>query len=241
VNDFYHDSDPTDQLALAATELHALTGDASYLKQAIAFAPPAAKEVGWKDWNWLANSALAAHDPAARKRLIDETNGYVRHSLERGAPWGIPSRYVWGSLARWVGIANATLQTARLHDTSSSQREELFWNVVDYTFGRNNWGVSFLFCEDLPNSVRNISSPVYRLLGKFPTGALSEGPGGRRTHASLSKYFKIADDDPFHRFNTQAAVFFDNSSDFMCQEATITAQADLVLMLTLANLWEEER
>ena len=239
-NDFYHDPDPTDQIALAAMELHALTGDAAYLECAKALAPPAADEVGWRDWNWLANAALAPHDTGARQRLLDETTGYVRHSLEKGAPWGIPSRYVWGSVARWVGIANASMQTARLQGPSS-ERDALFWSMIDYTFGRNNWGVSFLFCEDLPNTVRNIYSPTYRLLGKFPTGALSEGPGGRKLHESLSRYFKIADDDPFHRFNTSAAVFFDSSSDFMCQEATITAQADLVLMLTLATLWEEER
>jgi hypothetical protein len=172
---------------------------------------------------------------------MDETTGYVRHSLEKGTPWGLPSRYVWGSVARWIGIANASMETARLHAEASPQQQQLFWQMVDYTFGRNNWGVSFLFSEDLPNTVRNIYSPTYRLLGKFPTGALSEGPGGRKLHESLSRYFKIADDDPFHRFNTPAAVFFDNSSDFMCQEATITAQADLVLMLTLATLWEEER
>lgn len=240
-NDFYHDPDPTDQLALAAMELHALTGDSAYLERARALAPPAADEVGWRDWNWLANNALAPHDLAAKGRLIDETSGYVRHSLERGAPWGAPSRYVWGSLARWVGIANASMQTARLHAAPSPQRQLLFWEIVDYTFGRNNWGVSFFFSEDLPNTVRNIYSPTYRLLGEFPTGALSAGPGGREQHRSLSRFFRIADDDPFHRFNTPAAVFFDNSTDFMCQEATITAQADFVLMLALATLWEEER
>jgi endoglucanase len=238
-NDFYHDPDPTDQLALAAMELHVLTGETKYLEHAKSLSPPAAREVGWSDWNWLANSALAANESAARKRLIAETTGYVHHSLERGAPWGIPSRYVWGSVARWVGIANASMQTARLHGPSP-ERSSLFWDMVDYTFGRNNWGVSFLFCEDLPNTVRNIYSPTYRLLKKFPTGALSEGPGGRKLHDSFAHYFKIPADDPFHRFNTPAAVFFDSSTDFMCQEATITAQADLVLMLTLATIWEEE-
>jgi hypothetical protein len=43
VNDFYRDPDPRDQLALAAMELHALTGDRSFLDQAIAFAPRAAQ------------------------------------------------------------------------------------------------------------------------------------------------------------------------------------------------------
>jgi endoglucanase len=240
VNDFYRDPDPTDQLAVAAMELFELTGDETYLAQARAFAPPAAQEVGWGDWNWLANFALAPHDPSARQRLLQEMDGYVQHARQRGAPWGLPSRYVWGSLARWVGIANAVRETARQHGPQPDY-DALFWNITDYTFGRNNWGVSFLFDEQLPNTVRNLYSPVYRLLGVFPTGALSEGPGGRKLHDELSRYFKIAPDDPFHRFNTAAGVFFDNNTDFMCQEATITAQADAVLFLVLASLPEEKR
>lgn len=240
VNDFYRDPDPTDQMALAAMELYALTDDDRFLEQAKAYAPPAGTEVGWEQWNWLANSALAPHDPAARQRLLDETAGYVRHARERGAPWGIPSRYVWGSLARWVGIANATRQAARLFGPRP-ENDALYWGVVDYTFGRNNWGVSFLFTEELPNTLRNLYSPAYKLLNQFPTGALSEGPGGKKLHDELSKWFQIPADDPFHRFNTAAGVFFDNETDFMCQEATITAQADLVLMLTLAALPEAKR
>jgi hypothetical protein len=240
VNDFYHDPDPADQMAVAAMELFALTEDESYLAQAKTLAPPAAKEVGWGDWNWLANAALAPHDPAARQRLLDEMAGYTRHARERGAPWGLPSRYVWGSLARWVGIANAARETARLHGPAP-ENDTLFWNIADYTFGRNNWGVSFLFDEQLPNTLRHLYSPVYKLLKVFPNGALSEGPGGKQLHDSLSKWFKIPDDDPFHRFNTKAGVFFDNDTDFMCQEATITAQADILVMLTLASLPEVSR
>ena len=240
VNDFYHDPDPADQLALAAMELHALTGDAAYLAQARADAPPAGTEVGWADWNWLANAALAPHDAGAKQRLLDESAGYVRHARERGAPWGIPSRYVWGSLARWVGIANASRQTARLHGPSP-ERDALFWGITDYAFGRNNWGVSFLFAEELPNTLRHLYSPAYKLLKEFPTGAISAGPGGRAMHDSLRRYFRIPADDPFQRFNTTAGVFFDNDTDFMCQEATITAQADFVLLLTLAALPEPAR
>jgi len=240
VNDFYRDPDPADQLAVAAMELHALTGDGVFLEQAMADAPPAGTEVGWADWNWLANAALAPHDAGASQRLLEETARYVRHARERGAPWGIPSRYVWGSLARWVGIANATRQTARLHGPSP-ERDALFWGVSDYVFGRNNWGVSFLFAEELPNTLRHLYSPAYQLLNAFPAGALSEGPGGRKLHDELGKWFKIPVDDPFHRFNTPAGVFFDNDTDFMCQEATITAQADLVLLLTLAALPEAGR
>ena len=107
--------------------------------------------------------------------------------------------------------------------------------MLDYVFGRNNWGVSFLFSERLPNTVRNIYSPAYGFLGIFPTGALSEGPGNARSHRESMTYFEIAEDDPFHRFNTSEGVFFDNSTDFMCQESTITGQADIILLLTLAS------
>src|SRR6478736_3620931 len=230
VNDFYHDPDPRDQLAVAAMELHALTKDDTYLEQAKAYAPPAAKEVGWSDWNWLANAALAPHDPAAKQRLHDELAGYLQHAATQGAPWGLPGGYVWGSLARWIGMANAV----RLGDNSPESRA-LFWAVTDYTFGRNNWGVSFLFDESLPNTLRHLYSPTYKLLRKFPAGALSEGPGSRAQHDAMAKYFTIPADDSFHRFNTPAAVFFDNDTVFVCQEATITAQVDILILLALAS------
>jgi len=229
VNDFYRDSDPRDQLAVAAMELYALTQDAAYLEQAKAYAPPASKEVGWADWNWLANAALAPHDPAAKERLRVELAGYLQTATAKGAPWGIPGTYGWGSLPRWIGMANA----ARIAGDSPESRA-LFWNMADYTFGRNNWGVSFLFDEGVPNTLRHLYSPAYKLLKKFPAGALSEGPGSRKLHDELSKWFTILPDDSFHRFNTTAGVFFDNDTDFMCQEATITAQADILIMLALA-------
>lgn len=235
VNDFYRDQSDEDQLALAAAELHALTGAAVYLEQAKSYAPPAATEVSWSNWHWLANLALASHDDAARLRLLEETRRYARNAAESGMPWGVPGRYVWGSLHRWIGAANASRVTAVRYGPSA-ERDAVFTSMLDYTFGRNNWGVSFLFSERLPNTLRNLYSPAYKLLGAFPTGALSEGPGNRHTHDALQRYFEIPADDPFHRFNTPAAVFFDNDTDFMCQEATIGGQADGVLLLTLAAM-----
>lgn len=187
------------------------------------------------EWHWLANLALAAHDKDARERLLTETAQYASHSAKEGAPWGLPTPYTWGSLHRWIGAANASICAARLIG-GSQEREAVFTSILDYTFGRNNWGVSFLHSERLPNTLRNLYSPVYQLLQIFPTGALSEGPGERSMHASLEKYFSTPPDDPSHRFNTRAAVFYDRNTDFMCQEATIGGQADLLLMLTLASL-----
>ena len=242
VNDFYRDATDEDQLALAAVELHALTGEDRYLDEARRHAPPAADQVSWSTWHAHANAALAPHDPAARARLVEETEQYVEHALGPGRPWGVPGRLVWASLHRWIGAAHAAARAAA-STGGDRPREALAEAVIDYTFGRNPWGVSFFFSRDLPNTVQHIYSPLYRLLDRFPTGALSEGPGNRSTHDSLRRYFDQArarEDLPFRpeleRFNTPAAVFADDAADFMCQETTIGGQADIILLLTLASL-----
>lgn len=235
INDFYLDPTETDQRALAAAELHALTGEPSYLAEAIAYTPPPGAEVSWASWNWLANTAIAPLDPTARQRLLAETASYAYRAANEGRPWSIPSPYTWGSLHRWIGAANAA-RLAALQFGAPADHDALFLGLLDYTFGRNNWGASFVFSERLPNTVRQIYNPTYHLLGIFPTGALSEGPGDRATHRLLEKHFNAAPGDPLARFDSPAAVFRDNSGDFMCQESTIGGQADLILLLTLASL-----
>ncbi len=240
VNDFYHDATEGDQRALAAAELFELTGRRAFLDHAIAQSPPPGTEVSWGEWNWLANLALAPHDAAARERLLAETSGYAGKAATTGRPWGVPGPYVWGSLHRWIGAANAA-KLASLRLERRADHEALFRDMLDYTFGRNNWGAGFLFSARLPNTVRNIYGPIYQLLDIFPTGALSEGPGNRATHESLERYFASTAESPLARFDTAAGVFRDSEKDFMCQESTIGGQADIVLMLTLASLPPPDR
>ena len=247
VNDFYHDNSERDQLALAALELAALDQDRAWIKTAREYAPGPGKEVGWQDWHWLANSGLtAANVPEGRHGLESEIKSYLQYAELQGQPWGIPSRYVWGSLARWIGAANATRVAAYLGAVSAPASERLFTDVIDYVFGRNNWGVSFLFDERVPNHLHELYSPTSYLLNRYPTGALSAGPASRRAHEPMEKYFDDEDDGALAAFDTAAAVFHDHRHDFVCHESTIGAQADIVLMLALAArpegaalLWED--
>lgn len=234
-NDFYLDPSENDQMALAAIELYRLTQENQYLALANQFTPPPAEEVSWCDWNWASN-ALACDDiPSARNNLKSELNQYTMTASEQGQPWGLPSRYVWASMHRWAGAAHAAA-FAQVMGVKNPQYQTLFDDMLDYTFGRNNWGVSFLFSQQLPNSVQEIYSPLYHILDVFPTGAFSEGPGPRSTHESFIQWLDLPPNDPLERFNTDAAVFYDNKTHFMCQECTIAGQADIVLLLTLANL-----
>ena len=231
VNDFYRDNSVNDQMALAALELFRLTQRPEFLDLARAHEPGAARQVGWAHWHWLANRELARRgDVTAVAMLREEVSAYTDHAAGAGQPWGIPMRYVWGSLTRWVGAANA----AKVSYPGTAESDRLFDDMLDYVFGRNPWGVSFLYDERLPNTLLNLYSPTAALLKRFPVGAFSAGPTRRSTHESMRQYFEIPPGDPFERFNTEAMVFYDNAHDFVCQEATIGGQADIILMLALA-------
>jgi hypothetical protein len=229
INDFYYDQTDVDNMALAAAELYDLTKIQSYLDEGKAYAPPAASEVSWGDWNAFANYRLAElGDEAAKKRFLLEAGRYERENI-----WNLSGDYTWSSLHRWIGMANVHFRAQR------AQGKELsvpFLGVLDYTFGRNNWGIAMLASVDLPRSIRNIYNGIYRLTKAFPTGALSEGPGDKAIHLEMRKYFRIPENSPFEKFNTEAGVFYDNADDFMIQESTIGGQGDLLLMLALASI-----
>lgn len=93
--------------------------------------------------------------------------------------------------------------------------------------------------KTIPRSVRNVYSQIYKEQPDlFPTGAIAEGPGDKKTHDGLMQYFQIPDNDPGHPFNTEEVVFFDNNTDFQCMETTITGLADGIFLLTLASTME---
>lgn len=228
-NDFYYDATDADNMALAAAELYRLTGTSSYLDEAKAYAPPAAYEVSWGDWNFDANHLIAKlGDTASKTRAQNEASRYENDNI-----WQAPGNYTWGTLHRWIGMANAHMRSQR--DLQESSHSEPFLGVLDYTFGRNNWGISMLASADLPYSIQNIYNGIYRLTEAFPVGALSEGPGDKPTHDDMTHYFTVPANSSFEKFNTSAGVFYDNADDFMIQESTVGGQSDLILMLALAS------
>lgn len=195
---------------------------------------PAGDRASWGHWNWLANALLARHDAVARKRLLEETGNYVAYAREHGQPWGLPAGYVWASLHRWMDAANACRIAARI-TAEDAGRNTVYNDVLDYNFGRNNWGVSYIFSQDLPNSLKEIYSPAYHLLERYPTGAISEGPGARDIVERMRRYWSPMENNPLERFDTPTAIFEDYRHNFVCQESTINGQAAAVLFFVLAD------
>ena len=107
--------------------------------------------------------------------------GFEKKALNKNNIWNIPHDYTWGSLYSFFGVASSAI----LHDEllKVSRFSYLAQDVIDYTFGKNNWGVSFVATKKLTNSVKNVYSQTYKLQPQlFPIGAIAEGPGDLEGH-----------------------------------------------------------
>jgi endoglucanase len=228
---FYRDTSNEDNMILGAVELYRLTNDSFYIKTAKKYAGKPGMKVYWGSLFLFANMALGKYDADSQKNAESEIASYI--SDAKSNIWGVPSQYSWGSLADWTttggGLGLYYLETKG----QDAEVKKMMIDIVDYIFGKNNWGVSFFFCRDLPNSVRHIYSQLYQIKNVFPTGALSEGPAGREVHDRNLSFFKFKPENEWtYEFNTAKAVFYDQGTDFVTQESTIFGQASVLLFLT---------
>ncbi len=230
---FYSDNSAEDNMALAAIELYETTKEQQYLDKAIEFSTEGAYWFSWANQDLIANLNIGKHNETNLQSAESELSYFFDKGQEAGNVWHVPSQYVWASLPGWIGTGALTAVFAE--QTGNTDYMELFYDMVDYTFGKNNWGVSFIASPDIDNSIQNIYNQIYILSGEFPLGALSEGPGDRASHDDLDHLFSIDPNDPFNEFNTTEAVFYDNETDFMCQEAVVHGQPLAILLLAMAS------
>jgi hypothetical protein len=110
-------------------------------------------------------------------------------------------------------------------------------DVLNYSFGINNWGVSFTAVPSIKQSIRRFNLPTYKLQTRlFPEGAVAIGPCDREAHDEESKW--ILDDvrvNYCYPFNTEAVVFLDHDDDYMTMESRINGAAENIYLMTLAN------
>lgn len=231
---FYSDKKGMDNLELAATELFKLTQESSYLKEAKLFARRA-REGWWASWgeaHLVAHNRILPHYDYADMFIKNDLNSFKKIAMQTSNVWGLPHEYTWGSLYSFFGVANGAL----LYDQQKNENrfQDVYYDVLDYTLGKNNWGIAFVASENIPNSIRNVYSQFYKLqLDLFPTGSVAEGPGDYKTHLEVKQYFNIPSDNPFDKFNTEGVVFYDNKTNFQTMETTIAGLGDALLFFTL--------
>ncbi|MFP4418492.1 MAG: glycoside hydrolase family 9 protein [Chitinispirillaceae bacterium] len=227
-NDFYRDNSLDDNMALGAIELFKATGDSSYLLQALDYDIDAGEWIGWTTYNWSVHTAIDDENSRTNARRAME---YFIGNMDN--IWGIPLSYTWSSLLGWNGVGAAAGNWHRRYPDSAAL--DLNLKMVDYLFGRNNWGVSFLSSTRLPNTIRRNYNPIYRLKDIFPQGAVALGPADRPTHQEMEQYFGTPPASGLDSFHTQEAVFYDWEKDFMTSETVTMSQSYAIWLLATAG------
>ena len=235
---YYADNNGNDNMELAAAELYKLTGTASYLTDAQNFGNDAgaAYWASWSSVNMMAHTTLLPDYSNISTPLTTDLSYFQSIGNATNNIWRAPHTSTWGTLYSYFSVANGSL--LHQHVTGGETYQEMAKNVLDYTFGINPWGLSFVASEDLPNSITSTYAVMYRLQPSiFPTGEIAEGPTTLALHTSNRGYFYPAHDpDLWHDdFNTTNFTFFEQPGDYVCMETTIGGLADGLLLFSLAS------
>jgi len=235
---FYSDASHNENMALAAYELWKLTGTAAYLTKAISYAN-AQGAGGWASWGdteMLNNWRLYSSNATCATNLRSDLTGFKANAARAGNIWRIPHDFTWGTLYSEMAVANAAALYNLQNNTADAQYNNMYWDVIDYTFGQNNWGQAMIAepAANLPSAITVSYSQYYKMQpALWPIGEVVQGPCDKDTHDGLGFGY------PANQFNPTAAltsgVFYHYNTDYATIETTIGGVSDAILMFALAQ------
>lgn len=238
---FYADASYNENMALAAYELWKLTGTAAYLTKAIAYAN-AQGAGGWASWGdteMFNNWRLYSQNATCATNLRADLTSFKANAARAGNIWRLPHDFTWGTLYSEIEVANAAALYYLQNNTADNQYNNMYWDVMDYTFGQNNWGMAMM-CEpaaNLPFAITTSYSQYYKLQpAKWPIGEIVQGPCDKETHDDLAFGYSPTWEDQFNpTASTTSGVFFHRNTDYATIETAIDGISDAILMFALAQ------
>ncbi len=228
---FYADDSPYDNMSLAALELFRLTKSKNYKKDAVYYAKKAGPGwwASWGNCNMYANNGISKLTGSTTNALKEDISNFQSISTQKGNLFGRPHDVTWGTLNSILIVGN-NMATYDFNNHSLSHNKT-YNDVYNYVFGLNNWGIAFVSDTTLLNSFKKSYSPLYRLQPELVNiGEVSPGPGDRPSHEDLGFNYGLRWED---EFNTSKTIYYDESTDFMTAETTITLVADMIYFLAI--------
>ncbi|MGH7475403.1 MAG: glycoside hydrolase family 9 protein [Longimicrobiales bacterium] len=243
---FYEEANWADDMELAAAQLLALSEDARFAEQAIAYArmEPMTPWMGrdtarhYEFYPWHNNGHYeiwaGAGAGAGGRRVREEVAAYYREGLRRvvaragnGFAVGIP--FIWCSNDLMASFATQALFYRRM--TGDSRYREHEEAAVDWLLGTNPWGTSMIIgvprSGDYPVDPHSV---IAKELGVLHTGAVVDGPVYRTIFESLA-YVRLAEEDEYAAFNTGRIVYHDDVGDYSTNEPVTDITANLLYLL----------
>lgn len=243
---FYEEENWVDDMELAAAELHALTGDDRYLREALGFAAQepvspwmgqdTARHYQWFPWHNHGHHVISRSAAAPDRSLMAE---YYRRGLNavngratNGFRVGIP--FIWCSNDLMVALATQAILFRRM--TGETRFAPLEAAAVDWLFGANPWGVSMVIGVPADGEFpRDPHSVVAQQLGwKTQKGGLVDGPVYRSIFENL-QYVRLQAEDEYAPWNTGSLVYHDDWGDYSTNEPILDGTASLVYLAAMLD------
>ena len=240
----YAETTWTDDMEWGAAALFAATGQAQYLADATNYAAQAASE------SWMGREQAGHYqyypfinlghfmlyefaDAALRERLA----GYYREGLERCAAMSVknPFRagvpFIWCSNNLMAALVTQCLLYERM--TGDHRYHDFCCRQRDWLLGRNPWGVSmFTGIPGVGVYPRHPHLMTARLTGREARGGLVDGPVYERIFNTL-KGVTLSQADAYAPFQSELAIYHDDTSDYSSNEPTMDGTASAILMWAL--------
>ena len=227
--EFYGESDTKDDLALAAIELYKATNIGSYLTEAKSFIQAAA---GGGDYSWDNSAPLASYeigraDSQYKPIAISVLRNLVTSSVSK---MNASKFQIGASSSGWGFIeilADKSLQALWYKDLSGDNTyDALIANHLNYTFGANPWGISFVSHAGTTWQ-KAYEHGVATLTGSDLPGCWDEGPC---TWSEIKNNgFMLGS---MGAFDTNEFCFDPSGADYCCNEPTTTANSVGVALLS---------
>jgi endoglucanase len=240
---FYEEENWTDDMELAAIQLHALQKDEGILREAATFGAmepttpwmgsDTARHYQWYPFMNMGHYFLAnTNNPV----ISAEFREYMRRGIDTVWQRGKDNPFLFGVPFIWCSnnLVTAMVTQCRLYrelsgDTQYLQMENA---LLDWLFGCNPWGTSMIIGLPAQGVWPKDPHSAFTHLHDFPIdGGLVDGP----IYGSIwNKLIGITlyDGDEFEAFQSPLVVYHDDYGDYSSNEPTMDGTACLTYMLS---------